>query len=124
MNWKTMLAAAALTGLAGSHAIHQASAADERITTEQEFRATAVGKKMVTKGGYVNFGEDGSLSGEFSGKKLTGKWSWEDGYFCRTVKLGGKDRGHDCQVVLATEDGVVLHRKKGQGKKSAPYRAE
>ena len=68
MNWKTMLAAAALTGLAGSHAIHQASAAfamdrpalsvgDEMVFTFKsggkksevvKFRATASGKDTFT----------------------------------------------------------------------------
>ena len=124
MKWKTMLAATALIGLSASHAIQQASAADGRITAEQEFRAKAVGKKLVTKSGYVNVGKDGSLRGEFGGRELTGKWYWEDGYYCRTVKLGDRDLGHDCQAVLVTEDGMVFHRGKGQGKKSSPYRAE
>ncbi|MCY4549333.1 MAG: hypothetical protein OXC28_13290 [Defluviicoccus sp.] len=124
MNWKNRLAAAALIGLSASLPIQQASAADGRITTEQEFRAKAAGKKLVSESGWVDVGKDGSLMGEFGGRELTGKWYWEDQYYCRSVQLGGRDLGHDCQVVRVTEDGMVFHRGKGEGKMSPPYRAE
>ena len=124
VTWKTMLAAAALIGLAATHAVHQASAADRRITTEQEFREIAVGKKLVTKGGVVYQGEDGTLTGAFGSRELTGKWTWEGEYYCRTVQVGDRDFGHDCQAVLVTEDGLVFHRNKGGGKKSTPYQVE
>ena len=124
VTWKTMLAAAALIGLAATHAIHQASAADGRITTEQEFREIAAGKKLVTEGGYVNVGEDGTLTGAFGSGEVTGKWTWEGEYYCRTVQVGFRDLGHDCQAVLVTEDGLVFHRNKGGGRKSPPYQVE
>ncbi|MDE0057104.1 MAG: hypothetical protein OXP07_03195 [Defluviicoccus sp.] len=124
MSWKTMLAAAALIGLSANLAIQQASAADLRIATEQEFRTKAAGKRLVSESGWVDVGKDGSLMGEFGGRELTGKWYWEDEYYCRTVQLGDRDFGHDCQVVLVTEDGMVFHRGKGEGRKSPPYRAE
>lgn len=124
MTWKTMLAAAALIGLWASHAVQQASAADGRIATEQEFRAKAAGKRLVSEVGWVDVGKDGSLRGEFGGRELTGNWYWEDEYYCRTVRLGDRDMGHDCQAVLVTDDGMVFHRGKGEGRKSPPYRAE
>lgn len=116
----------AVLALAACHSIQQVSAADPsaRIATEQEFREKAVGKKLVYKKGYVIVHDDGSLTGTFGKKKITGTWSWEDEYYCRTGKVGKKDFGHDCQVVEASGDSLVFITKKGKGKKSAPYQIE
>lgn len=124
MNWKALLVATALIGAAASILIRPASADDVRITTEQEFRAKAAGKTLVTNGGRVLVGEDGTLSGKFGDRWLLGKWYWDDTFYCRNVILDGRDLGHDCQVVLVTDDGLVFHRNKGHGKKSTPYRME
>ena len=116
----------ALFALAASHSIQQVSATDSnaRITTEQGFREKAVGKKLVQKHGYVIVHDDGTLTGAFGKKKITGTWNWEDTYYCRTAKLGKKDFGHDCQVVEVSGDGLIFIRKKGKGKKSQPYQIE
>lgn len=113
-----------VTGLS----IHQVSAADEktRIGTEQEFREIAVDKELVynnDKGALTVHG-DGTITGTYRGKKLTGTWSWEDGYYCRSVKPGKKDTGHDCQIVELSGNSLIFIRKKGTGKKSPPNRIE
>ena len=116
----------ALLALAACLSIPQVAAADSNATiaTEQEFRETAVGKKLVSKHGYVIVRDDGTLTGEFGNKELTGTWNWEDEYYCRSAKLGKKDIGDDCQVVEVSGDGVIFVRKKGKGKKSASYQIE
>ena len=95
-----------------------ATPSTRRITTEREYRDLLVGKKITAKNGYVVSHEDGTLTGEFDKKELTGTWSWEGEYFCRTAKLGKKDFGLDCQVVVVSEDKVTYTRKKGKGKKN------
>lgn len=107
--------------------IQQVSAADEktRIETEQEFREIAVGKKLVYKiGEYVIAHDDGTMSGYFGGKPLSGNWNWEDGYYCRTGKLGGKSLGQDCQIVELSGNKLTFIRKKGKGGDSGPYKIE
>lgn len=123
---RTFLAAGlAFLALAAWHSVQQVSAADSsvRITTEQEFRDQAIGKKLVIKGGHVIVHDDGTLSGEFKKKRITGTWSWEDQYYCRTGKLGGKDFGHDCQVVEVSKGAMIFKGNKGK-KKGASYRIE
>lgn len=112
--------------LAAWHSVQQVSAADSsvRITSEQEFRDQVIGKKLVVKGGHVVVHEDGTLSGEFKKKKITGTWSWEDQYYCRTGKLGGKDFGHDCQVIEVSGDTMTFKGEKGKRKKGASYQIE
>ena len=116
----------AFVALVACHSVQQVSAADSsvRITSEQEFRGHVIGKKLVNKGGHVVVHEDGTLSGEFKKKKITGTWSWEDQYYCRTGKLGGKDFGHDCQVVEVSGNTMIFKGNKGKRKKGASYQIE
>ena len=94
---------------------------EPRITTEQEFMEKVVGKRLTNKSGYSMIQDDGTMTGAF-GKgdkdKLTGPWTWEDQYFCRTAKVGTKDFGHDCLTVEVSGDVVTFKRKKGKGKKT------
>ena len=121
-----LAAGLAFLALAAWHSVRQVSAADSsvRITSEKEFRDQVIGKKLVSKRGHVSVHEDGTLSGESKKKKITGTWSWEDQYYCRTVKLGGKDFGHDSQVVEVSGDTMTFKGKKGKRKKGASYQIE
>ena len=68
------------------------------------------------KNGYFVIHEDGTLTGKFNNKKLTGKWTWEGQFFCRTTKLGTRKSGRDCQVIVVDGDTLTGSRKKGKGK--------
>ena len=86
------------------------------INTEKDFMKLAVGKKWVSKKGFVAyFNKDHTLSGGFGKKKMTGKWNWEGKYWCRTVILDGKNLGHDCQVHEISGNQLKFTRKKGKG---------
>ena len=66
---------------------------------------------------------DGTMTGEFNGRKLTGYWYWDDRFFCRTIRLGGESLGSDCQTVFISDDEVTLVRSRGQGQgESVTYR--
>ena len=116
----------AVLALAAGQPVQEASAADpnKRIETEQEYREKVVGKKLVQENGYVMSHEDGTVSGEFGDQSLSGTWTWEDKYFCRTVTLGTRDFGRDCQVVEVSGDSLTVIRNKGEGKRSPVYRIE
>lgn len=94
-----------------------AATGKRRVTTEQEYRDAVVGKKFGNKHGYFVVHEDGTFTGEFSGKKMTGEWTWEDEFFCRSGKLGTRKIKHDCHAVFLEGDKLTGHRKKGKGKK-------
>lgn len=76
-------------------------------------------KKFTNKNGYAILHEDGTITGEFNNEITTGTWAWEDGYYCRTVKVGSKDLGHDCQVVEVSGDMLTFKSKKGKGRKGS-----
>ena len=94
---------------------------EARITTEQEFREKVVGKRLTNKDGHVFVREDGTVTGAFGegGEHvLTGRWTWEGRYYCRTVRVGSKDYGRDCQVIEVSGDTFASTTKKGNGKRS------
>ena len=117
------IAGVALTLSAWSGAASAANSSKRKIETEQEFREVVVERRLSSKHGYSMVHEDGTLSGDFGGEALTGTWSWDSKYFCRTAKLGSKKFPPNCQTVTVTGDKVTFGRNKGLGKKSK-YRLE
>ncbi len=94
------------------------SADEKRITTEKEFRELVVGRLHTGELGTVTVKNDNNVTGTIQGKSLTGLWNWTDGTYCRTVEVGGRNLGFDCQVVLISGDRVTYVRNNGKGKRS------
>jgi len=44
---------------------------------------------------------DGQIKGRALGWDITGKWSWNDGYFCREMDWSGMLIDYNCQLVEA-----------------------
>lgn len=42
---------------------------------------------------------DGQIKGDALGWKITGTWSWKDGYFCREMDWEGYAIPYNCQLV-------------------------
>jgi hypothetical protein len=49
----------------------------------------------------LNVLPDGSIDGSAMGWKITGNWSWNDGYFCREMDWSGTPISYNCQLVEA-----------------------
>jgi hypothetical protein len=49
----------------------------------------------------LNVLPDGSIDGSAMGWKITGNWSWKDGYFCREMDWSGTPISYNCQLVEA-----------------------
>ena len=94
-----------------------AAPVDGRIMTEEQFRAALVGKKIDLGSGYAVNHENGTITGEVGGKKLTGKWAWKGKYYCRNARLGGQKLPFDCQVQIISGDEVTIIRNKGKGER-------
>ena len=111
---------AAVLAIAISLSLAQNTKADDetRITTEEAFREAIVGKKISNESGYSLLHEDGRMTGNFSGRELTGTWSWEDEHFCRSGKLGKKKLARDCQVIVVSGEDATFIRKRGKGKQN------
>ena len=99
----------------GKRSSSRMEAAEKQITTEKEFRAKVVGKKLITERGNVTIQADGSLTGQLGGKEVSGEWTWDDGYYCRSVAFGNRQLRDDCQMVTIVGKEVTFYRKKGYG---------
>ncbi|RYH97464.1 MAG: dihydrodipicolinate reductase [Acetobacteraceae bacterium] len=44
---------------------------------------------------------DGRIDGSAMGWKITGNWTWQDGYFCREMDWSGTPISYNCQLVEA-----------------------
>lgn len=93
-----------------------AIAEEGRIKTEKEFRELVVGKNLVDKVSTVIVHEDGRLTGAFKAHKITGLWNWTGDTYCRTVKVGSRNLGYDCQTVSVSGDRVTFVRNNGAGR--------
>lgn len=49
----------------------------------------------------------GEISGQALGWKITGNWTWQDGYFCRMMDWEGYAIPHNCQLVEVRDASVV-----------------
>lgn len=49
----------------------------------------------------LNLRPDGRIDGSAMGWKITGNWSWKDGYFCRELDWSGTPISYNCQLVEA-----------------------
>jgi hypothetical protein len=70
----------------------------------------------------LNLRPDGRIDGSAMGWKITGNWSWKDGYFCREMDWSGTPISYNCQLVEA-EGAEKLRFTVDQGKgDSATFR--
>ena len=96
-----------------------------QITTKEQYLEAVVGKRLVNVENdsvWVMKHPDGSITGEAGSKAITGTWTWEGTFWCRTIKVGGKDRGSDCLKMVIDGDMISSTRNKGKGEKTPVYR--
>lgn len=79
-------------------AFHTASAA--------EFQERIVGARLVWEDGETRYFADGTFSGNAGDKRLQGKWTFENGQYCRSGSIGGKKFPYACETVKIGGDTV------------------
>lgn len=107
----------AIMSLSISSATHAKKASEQvysKISTKSEFNKLVVGKKLWIKKNHIIVNKNGTWSGDFSGKKITGTWKWKNGYWCR-VLLTAKIK-KDCQLWTVSGKSNKITRSKGKGK--------
>jgi hypothetical protein len=109
---KSLLAASALVILASGPAL-----AWERVITEQQFREYVVDRHIDTpEGNSFTSHADGRVTGRWGGQRMVGGWQWNQGFWCRNVRVGqAPETGTDCQLVELRGNQVRITRNQGRG---------
>jgi len=108
---------ATLAGLMGTVLIASVGMADEvSIDNRSDFEAIVAGKQLRAVGVTLQVSPDGTVSGSAYGQKVTGFWTWDDGYFCRNLALGGRQTPQDCARVTVEDAKITFITDRGHGK--------
>ena len=106
---------------AGITAASPALAEFQTITSRDAFVQLVGGKTLTRTLVKLNVLPDGRISGKGMSWEVTGEWSWQNGYLCRSLYWGGDDLGYNCQEVKANGNRVRITSDKGTGQ-SADFR--
>lgn len=89
----------------------------ERITTKEQYIELVAGRAAKSKGSDFSSTAlaDGTLTSTGGSKKLSGTWTWEEGYFCREGTIGSEPLERDCQIIEIAGDSLKVNRNKGEG---------
>ncbi|NRB00180.1 MAG: hypothetical protein HRU32_10220 [Rhodobacteraceae bacterium] len=92
---------------------------DGQIADEETFRNAIVGKEIqLADGASMTINPDNTISGAVDGVEATGTWSFEDGFWCRTITLGDIFT-EDCQLWVVDGDRLIITRDRGEGQSYA-----
>ena len=87
----------------------------QRIDEREGFVSLVKDRSLTRLGIRLKVGHDGTITGRAFGRKVTGDWSWNGGYFCRDLYVGGDELGPNCQMVQVQGNTMRFTSDKGQG---------
>ena len=82
-----------------------------RVTDRGAFVDLVGGRKLTSLAVTLEV----SPSGSIGGCDVSGEWTWDDGYFCRTMQVGDKVFARNCQVVQNIGDRLRFIADRGAG---------
>jgi hypothetical protein len=88
----------------------------QQITKRADFLALMEGRELTRPLVRIQVLPDGRISGTGAAWEVTGQWSWEGNYLCRSLKWGGDDLGYNCQEVLVDGATVRITSDRGAGR--------
>lgn len=107
------------TAIALSAAIGASAATAESfqpVTRQADFVRLISDRDLTRFGIRLNVTPSGNIEGRAFGRKVTGAWQWQDGYFCRELYVGSDDLGGpNCQLVLRNGATLRFIADKGAG---------
>lgn len=86
----------------------------DRIESREEFVQLVAGRALTRFGITLNVLPEGGIEGRAFGRRVTGAWRWDGGYFCRDLAFGDESLGPNCQVV--EKNGALLRFTADEGK--------
>ena len=90
-------------------------AAQERISTRDQFVSRVADRQLSRVGIGVTVTQDGRISGSAFGTGVTGSWDWSGAFFCRKMEWGSRSWDRSCQAVQIDGDRVYFIGDKGRG---------
>lgn len=88
-----------------------------RLQTEAEFRANVVDRQTWIDGsGGVIAHADGRVTGEWNGQAVRGRWVWDNGAYCRNLRIGSRETGTDCQHFFIRGNQLRILSERGRGR--------
>ena len=92
-----------------------------KVAQEDQFVALINGKTLTRPFVNLEVSPSGQISGTGAAWDVEGRWSWQDGYFCRDLFWGGDELGYNCQEVRIKDDRIRFTSDRGEGQ-SAVFR--
>ncbi len=86
-----------------------------RVTDRGAFVSLVSGKSLTSLGVSLTVSPSGSIGGRAFGRDVTGTWTWNSGFFCRTMKAGDKLFARNCQLVQQKSGRIRFIADKGTG---------
>lgn len=96
-------------------AVTPALAEFQKVDSEAEFRRLVAGKTLTRPMVRLQVSPQGAISGRGMTWDVTGRWTWQNGYFCRDLAWGGDDLGYNCQEVKVNGRKVRFTSDRGTG---------
>jgi hypothetical protein len=87
----------------------------QQVTTRDQFLSLVDGKSLTRPLVSIRVTPDGRISGKGASWPVTGTWTWEGGYLCRSLDWGGDDLGYNCQAVEADGNRLRITSDRGKG---------
>ncbi len=87
----------------------------DRIADRAAFLSAVEGRTLSAFAVRLKVAGDGTLSGRAFGRDVVGTWTWEDGYFCRTMQAGDRLFDRNCQLVERDGDTLRFTADRGAG---------
>lgn len=109
---KPVVLAAAL-GLAGT--VPAAAESSARIEARDDFVSLVSGRALTRFGISLKVMPDGAIEGRAFGRKVTGAWRWDGGFFCRDLAFGDEPLEPNCQVVERRGETLRFIADRGAG---------
>jgi hypothetical protein len=86
-----------------------------RVTDRGAFVNLVGGKSLTSLGVKLTVSPSGSIGGSAFGSNVSGTWTWNSGYFCRTMKAGDRVFARNCQLVQQNGNRLRFIADKGTG---------
>ena len=100
-----------------------AQAEFQKIEDQDTFMSLIQGKELTRPFVNLTVTPDGRIEGMGLSWEVTGQWTWEDGFFCRSLFWDGDDLGYNCQEVKANGTRLRFTSDQGSGR-SAVFRLD